>query len=356
MYICDMLKTQLKGLSLPELEAFVTELGEKRFRANQLYLWMYNRLATTFDEMTDLSAKFRQQLQQQADLSAVTLETVQKSGSDDTQKFLFKLHDDARIESVLMAEGDRRTLCISTQVGCPIDCKFCATGAMGLKRNLTSGEIVDQILHAARASDKPLSNIVVMGMGEPMLNYDNLMQALAIVTDEDTLNLSRRHIVVSTSGLIPAIQRFQEDGHKYRLAISLNATTDEVRTQLMPLNKKWPIRMLMQAARDYANASREIVTFEYVLLAGINDSVEDARRLRQLVNGIRCKVNLIPYNATLRHFRRPEQAAIDAFYSEMRSLPWPVTVRWSKGVDIDAACGQLVTKLENSKSQKTNPK
>jgi 23S rRNA (adenine2503-C2)-methyltransferase len=335
--------TRIKGLSLAELEKFVHDCGEKRFRAQQLYLWMYRRNATSFQEMTDISARFRQYLQDNAELDAVSLELVQESASRDAKKYLFELRDGYRIESVLMLDRNRRTLCISTQVGCAIDCTFCATGAMGLKRNLTAGEIVDQVLSVARESKEIPTNIVVMGMGEPMHNYDHLMKALDIMSDDRGLNISKRHIVVSTSGLIPAINRFKEERRKYRLAISLNATTDNVRTQLMPLNKKWPIKKLLDAVREYAKTTRELVTFEYVLLADINDSVEDARRLRGLLKDIRCKVNLIPYNTTMRQFRRPDDAAIEKFYAEMKSLPAPVTVRWSKGVDIDAACGQLVT-------------
>lgn len=338
-----MQKIQIKGMSLDELEQFVLECGEKRFRAQQLFLWMYHRNATSFQEMTDISVRFREQLQENAGLNAVSLELVQESASRDTKKYLFELQDGYRIESVLMLDRNRRTLCISTQVGCAIDCKFCATGAMGLKRNLTSGEIVDQVLSVARESGEIPTNIVVMGMGEPMHNYDHLMKALDILSDDRGLNLSKRHIVVSTSGLIPAINRFKEERRKYRLAISLNATTDEVRTRLMPLNKKWPIKMLLNAVRDYAETSRVLVTFEYVLLADINDSVEDARRLCHLLKGIRCKLNLIPYNATMHQFCRPDDATIEKFYAEMKSLPAPVTVRWSKGIDIDAACGQLVT-------------
>ncbi|MFQ5629646.1 MAG: 23S rRNA (adenine(2503)-C(2))-methyltransferase RlmN [bacterium] len=344
-----MQKTQLKGFSLKELEQYVLESSEKRFRARQLYHWMYKRKATQFDEMTDISASFRQHLRENADLNAVSLELVQESATGDAKKYLFRLHDGHFIESVLMLDGKRRTLCISTQVGCAIDCKFCATGAMGLKRNLTSGEIVDQVLTVARENSENITNVVVMGMGEPMHNYNNMMQALEIISDSNGLNISKRHIVVSTSGLVSAIHKFKNERKKYRLAISLNATTDAVRTRLMPLNKKWPIKMLLDAARDFAESSRDLVTIEYVLLAGINDSVEDARRLRNLLRGIRCKLNLIPYNTTMRHFRRPDNATIEKFFAELKSLQAPVTVRWSKGVDIDAACGQLATQSDVGK-------
>ncbi len=343
-----MNKIVLKGYSLEQLEAFVKEQGEPRFRADQLFLWMYKHQAASFDEMSDISRAFRQRLNEMAELHAAEIEAVQASKSGDTQKLLFRLHDGARVEAVLMFEDDRRTLCISTQVGCPIDCKFCATGLMGLKRNLTPGEIVDQVILAQRHAGQPITNLVVMGMGEPLLNYDNLMQALDILVHDKGPNLARRHIVVSTSGVLPAMQRFLQEGRKFRLAISLNATTDEVRTRIIPINKKWPIAALLQFAREYTRRSRERLTFEYVLLHGINDTLDDARRLRRMLTGIRCKVNLIPYNPTVRGFEPPPQEAVQRFYQELLPLRAPVTIRWSKGVDIDAGCGQLVTKVEHA--------
>ncbi len=344
-------KTQLKGLNLTELQAFVEAQNEPRYRAQQLFRWMYHRKAAAFDEMTDLPKAFREKLKDAAQMNAMTLDLVQASSQDDSRKYLFKLQDDYRIECVLMFERDRRTLCVSTQVGCPIDCKFCATGAMGIKRNLTAGEILDQVLAVEREYGDRITNIVVMGMGEPMLNYENMMTALDILSAPEGLDISKRQIVVSTSGLIPAIKKFHSEKRKYRLAISLNATTDETRTELMPLNKKWPIRSLLKAVSDYARDSRERVTFEYVLLDGVNDTMDDARRLTRLVTPIRCKVNLIPYNTTYRGFQRPPKETIERFYREMKRLEAPVTIRWSKGVDIDAACGQLWTKVENSKKQ-----
>lgn len=338
-------RVQLKGLALPELERFVNRCGESRYRARQLFTWMYKKKAVSFAEMTDISATFRAYLAKNATLQALSLQQVQQTKAGETRKYLFALQDGFRVESVLMREGDRRTLCISTQVGCPIDCKFCATGAMGLKRNLQTGEIIDQVLQAERESGERVTNIVVMGMGEPMLNYENMMAALDILTDERGLDLAKRHVVVSTSGLVPAIRRFSEEKRKYRLAISLNATTDAVRSQIMPLNKKWPISELLAAARDYTRAARQLVTFEYVLLDGVNDATADAQRLQQLLRGMRCKVNLIPYNATHRGFRRPSAERVEAFYAALASLHAPVTIRWSKGTDIDAACGQLLTQV-----------
>jgi len=300
--------------------------------------------------MTNLAADLRQRLQDAATLNELHMTQHQISARRDAEKFLFQLQDGLRIESVLMHEGERHTLCISSQVGCPVDCKFCATGKMGLLRNLTAGEIVNQVLTVRRRSGLPVTNLVVMGMGEPLLNYEALLKACYLLSDEEGPNLAQRHIVISTSGFIPKIRRFTAEGHKFRLAISLNATTDDVRTLLMPLNRKYPIAALLAAARDYALAARERVTFEYVLLAGVNDTLDDAARLKDWVRDIPCKINLIPFNAVDENFRRPSYQHIEAFYQRLQDLRAPVTLRWSKGDDIDAACGQLWTKVEKSLS------
>lgn len=342
------IRTNLIGKSRAELMAFAESLGEKPFRGKQLFQWLYGRHIDNFSEITSLSAKLRARLQELAEIKSLQIVQRQISQRRDAEKFLFALDDGLRLESVLMHEGDRHTLCVSSQVGCPIDCQFCATGKMGLLRNLSAGEIVNQFLTVQRLAQQPITNVVVMGMGEPMLNYEELLQACYILSDEEGPNLAQKHIVISTSGLIPKIQRFMQEGHKFRLAISLNATTDEVRERLMPLNRKWPIADLLAAAKEYALASKQLVTFEYVLLAGVNDSVNDAKRLRQLLRDIPCKLNLIPFNAVDENFRRPSNDAIEAFYQQLQGLEIPVMIRWSKGDDIDAACGQLWTKAEKS--------
>lgn len=342
------IRTNLIGKSRAELMAFAESLGEKPFRGKQLFQWLYGRPIDNFSEITSLSAKLRARLQEIAEIKSLQIVQRQISQRRDAEKFLFALDDGLRLESVLMHEGDRHTLCVSSQVGCPIDCQFCATGKMGLLRNLSAGEIVNQFLTVQRLAQQPITNVVVMGMGEPMLNYEELLQACYILSDEEGPNLAQKHIVISTSGLIPKIQRFMQEGHKFRLAISLNATTDEVRERLMPLNRKWPIADLLAAAKEYALASKQLVTFEYVLLAGVNDSVNDAKRLRQLLRDIPCKLNLIPFNAVDENFRRPSYDAIEAFYQQLQGLEIPVMIRWSKGDDIDAACGQLWTKAEKS--------
>ncbi len=339
-----MNKVNLKGLNLAELQAFVESLGEKSFRAKQLYSWIYGKGVNSFEAMSDLSIAFRRTLTENARIGSLKLISSQTSPKDQTEKFLFQLDDGLQIESVLMFEDRRTTLCVSTQVGCAIDCKFCATGMMGLQRHLTAGEIVDQLLTVQNLTGKKVSNIVFMGMGEPFHNYEKVIKACGILSDESGPDLARRRIVVSTSGLVPKILQFADEGHNYRLAISLNATTDEVRSKIMPLNRKWPLGELLNAAQYYVNKTGQRVTFEYVLLEGLNDSMEDAERLKKLVRKILCKINLIPYNAAVGEFRRPTQKRILRFYESLASLRAPVTIRWSKGEDIEAACGQLVTK------------
>jgi 23S rRNA (adenine2503-C2)-methyltransferase len=358
-----MPKQNLKGLDREELAAFITGIGEQPFRAKQLFRWLYGRAAASFDEITDFAKPLRQRLQEVAALEALTLVTRRISHRRDAEKYLFQLADGLHIESVLMHEEvpnrpARHTLCISSQIGCPVDCKFCATGLMGLLRNLTAGEIVDQVLTVRRMSASPITNVVVMGMGEPMLNYDALIKACYLLADDEGPNLAQRRIVISTSGLVPKIERFIKEGHKFRLAISLNATTDEVRNRIMPINRKYPIATLMQAARQYTRQAKQRVTFEYILLDGVNDTLADAERLKNLTRGIPCKINLIPYNPIVNlqesvHdsqlpilFNRPSFERIEAFLACVRQGPNAVTLRWSKGDDIDAACGQLWTKVE----------
>jgi len=339
-----MQKVNLKGFDLNELRDFALSIDEKPFRGDQIFSWLYNKGVNSFDNMTDLSKELRDKLSERAQIDRLKLVTQQQSVKDQSIKYLFQLEDDSQIESVLMFENNRATLCISTQVGCAIDCKFCATGMMGLQRHLTPGEIIDQVLTAQKLSGKKITNVVCMGMGEPFHNYDNLMKACELLSDRLGPNLAKRHIVVSTSGLIPKIYRFADEKHKYRLAISLNATTDEIRSRIMPLNKKWPITELIKAAEYYTKKSDQRVTIEYVLMDGLSDSLEDAKRLKNIVKGLLCKINLIPYNSTLGEFKRPNERKIMQFYEQMRDLNAPVMIRWSKGDDIDAGCGQLAAK------------
>jgi len=331
------------------LRAFIAQLGKERYRANQLLRWIHGHGATEFDEMTDLAKGFRQELAQIARVER--LEEVSRIASGDglTTKLLFRLGDGRHIEAVAMRDGDRRTVCVSSQVGCALACEFCATGQLGLIRNLTAGEIVDQVNRAASVfrgqgeAERPITNVVMMGMGEPLHNYEAVVRAARLMGLEMGLAISATRVTISTAGLVPMIYRLAEEMPKVGLAVSLNATTDEVRSRLMPINRRYPISELMAAAAHTARASqRRRVTFEYTLIAGVNDSEEDARRLVSLVSWFPCKINLIPFNPVpSRSFRRPSQERIDRFHKILWEKHLTATVRWSKGDDIAAACGQL---------------
>ena len=297
------IKQELSSLSLEALTSFVTDqLGERSFRAKQLYRSMHQRGVTSFNEMTDLSKDLRQKLLELAEISTVTKDLEQRS-VDGTIKYRFRTWDGKFIESVYMPSEDRKTLCVSTQVGCAMACDFCMTGTLGLTRNLTAGEIVGQV-HAVNREvarnegltlHRPLTNLVFMGMGEPLHNFENLKTALSILQSEDGPNFSHRHLTVSTVGLVPMIKRLGEETN-VKLAISLNASNDEQRSKMMPVNKKWNIAALMEACREFPLKQGRRITFEYVLLSGVNDTDDDARRLTQLLKDVPAKVNLIPYN------------------------------------------------------------
>ena len=332
-------RIDLKNLSPQELVAFLQGLGKERFRANQILRWIYPRQVTDFAEMTDLAKDFRRDLAERARVSAWQPEAEEVS-RDGTRKFLFRLADGRAIESVLIPmDNQRHTLCISTQAGCAMQCAFCLTGSFGLERNLEPGEIVNQVC-AVRA-EQPVENIVMMGMGEPLHNLDNVVRALEILYAEAGFNDSPRKITLSTCGLVPEMR---ELGRRIRvnLAVSLNATTDAVRDRLMPINRRYPLAELMAACREYPLAPRQRITFEYILIQGVNDSLADARRLVRLLHGIKAKVNLIPYNEhSGSAYRSPEEADIEAFQSVLLNRNLVAIRRASKGRDISAACGQL---------------
>jgi len=381
-------KQDLRDLTFEETRAFVEKLGLPRFRADQIFRWVHGRDATSFDEMTDLGKALRAQLAEEAELRRLGVDVVQVS-RDGTRKLRLQTRDGRLIESVLIPDGDasaedaeddeatetpehlahplfprrpKLTQCVSSQVGCALDCKFCATATLGFGRNLTAGEIVDQVYRAEailrglpdddptrRAGADHVTNLVFMGMGEPLHNYANVVRALRILTHERGADFSRRRITVSTAGLVPAIEKLAAEPLQVNLAVSLNATTDEVRSEIMPINKKWPIARLLEAVGkvlanpDYGKRRR--VTFEYVLLDGVNDSAADAERLARLVRGMPCKVNLIPWNPhELAPYRRPTEAAVATFQEALRRRGLPVYVRKSRGLDIDGACGQLAAR------------
>ena len=337
-------KTNLKGLWTPDLEKLLSDLGERRYKANQLALWIYDKAITRFDQMTDLSQTLREKLSSMAYVEAIKLVEAQTSEIDFSEKFLFELKDGERIETVLMLEKDRITVCVSTQVGCPLGCTFCATGKMGFKRNLTPGEIVDQIV-ALR--DRRATHVVLMGMGEPFLNYDNTIKALKIINSELGLSFAAKRITVSTAGIPDGIKKLASLTAKIKLAISLNAPTDEQRNELMPINKKYPLKTLLEAVKYYTEKTKRRITFEYVLIKDFNDSQKDALELSKLVRGIPCKINLIPCNSVPDlPFEKPSDEKIVAFRDYLFPRCPTVTLRRSKGEDIQGACGQLYTSLK----------
>jgi 23S rRNA (adenine2503-C2)-methyltransferase len=337
-------RPNLLGLLPAELEDLAVDLGASRYRGRQLATWLYRREVFEFRAMTDLPAEFRHGLAERAMLVLPETDRVTLS-RDGSRKFVLRLADGARVQSVLMPDEERRTLCLSTQVGCGFACAFCFTGTMGLGRNLTADEIVGQVLiaNAALAPDQRVTHIVFMGMGEPLANYRATVRAIRILTD-GTLGLgySPRRVTVSTVGLVRGIEKLAREDLKVNLAISLHATTDAVRERLMPVNRSWNLEALMAAVRNFPVAPRRRIFFEYVLLDQVNASLEDARRLVRLLRGIPAKVNLIPFNDWQgSEFRRPPLSTILAFQSVLLDGGITTTVRWSKGEDIGAACGQL---------------
>ncbi len=365
-------KTDLKNLTLPGLEQFLQGQGKERFRALQVFKWIYQQDARGFEEMTNISKALRAELAETAYISNLEPEAIEE-GSDGTRKYLFTLDDGNAVESVLIPIEGRNTLCISSQVGCAMACEFCLTGTFKLTRNLTTAEIVNQIMAVKRDlirnppalslavteavddeddDDQPESpaairNIVLMGMGEPLHNLYNVIPAIRIMIDGNGLQLSNRRVTVSTCGLVPEMERLGREIPNVNLAVSLNATTDELRNKIMPVNRSYPLRELLKACKEFPLPGRRKVTFEYVMLGGVNDSLEDARRLLKLISDIPNKVNLIPFN---EHegcgFKAPSRAAIDAFHKYLIDRHVTVITRDSRGGDISAACGQLKGKLE----------
>jgi len=344
--------TDLSGLTLDELVRFVeVELEERPFRARQIYRWIHQRAVTSFEEMTDLSKQMRRQLSERATVSTLSKDLEQRS-VDGTIKYRFRTGDGKLIESVYMPSEGRRTLCVSTQAGCAMGCTFCMTATMGLQRNLSPGEIVAQVNwvngEVGRAEGgvqlRPLTNLVFMGMGEPLHNFENLKISLAILKSPEGSNFSHRHITVSTVGLVPMIERFGRETD-VKLAVSLNASSDEQRSAMMPINRKWNIGSLLEACRKLPLRPGRRITFEYVLMRGVNDSDEDAHRLVELLKGIPAKVNLIPYNENpgLAYLSTEENRA-EAFREILAQARIAAFVRQNRGRDIAAACGQLANR------------
>jgi 23S rRNA (adenine2503-C2)-methyltransferase len=341
-------KRDIKGLWIEELEGILNSWREPRFRAKQLASWIYSKGVSSFEQMTNLSKEFRRKLSNQDTLSTLRLVKTQESVKDKSVKFLFQLSDGETIESVLIRDKAKNTVCISAQVGCPLGCLFCATGYMGYKRNLTAGEIVDQILSVRPHiyEGEILNNIVYMGMGEPLLNYANVVKSLKILTSDYGVCVSPRRITLSTAGLVPQIYHLADDGVRVKLAISLHAPDEELRKRLMPVTNKHSLKDLLGAAKYYAKQVRHRVTFEYILIKGVNDSQKQALQLARLTANIPCKINLIMYNPVPdAPFERPTIEQAQKFREILYPRTPAVTLRISKGVDIAAACGQLRTKV-----------
>jgi 23S rRNA (adenine2503-C2)-methyltransferase len=364
-----MNKLNLKGLTLPELEAFALSIGEKKFRGKQLFEWIYAKRASSFKEMSTISKALRDKLTDIASIPSLVIITENKSG-DGTAKFLLELSDGSQIESVLIPprtaftdpnakaeeEQKRLTLCISTQVGCPLKCIFCATGSMGFFRNLTTCEIIDQVLQVEKRTGKRITNLVFMGMGEPLLNYDSVANSIEIFTNG--MAIAARHITVSTVGLVPQIRRIADERRKFKLAISLHSLDDEIRSSLIPIAKRYRLDELIDAIGYYYRSVKRRPTFEYILFNGLNDRDSDVKELVKLSKRIPCKVNVIPYHNI--QFTNPAGFAaslqptgiprMEEFVRKLRELHVTVFIRSSAGESIEAACGQLAVQSTTMRS------
>ena len=350
------LRPSIKSLLLEELIEELRPLNEPSYRGNQIATWIYRKRVTSFDSMSDLPQRLREFLKDKFAYS--DLEVVRMlGGKDSTWKFLFLLSDGNLIESVLIpaspalygSRSDRRTICVSTQVGCAYGCKFCASGLDGWKRNLSADEIVDQIIAVEREASEHIDNIVFMGMGEPLANYENLLRAIRILNAPWGIGIGARHITVSTSGLVPQIRKLADQPLQIRLAVSLHGATDEVRSQIMPINRKYNVEALFDACSYYNSRKKQRITFEYILIANVNDTVDQARALAKRARDLETKVNLIPYNTVEGlGWTRPPRPQQEKFLAVLRNAGVPATLRREKGHDIAAACGQLRLQTERA--------
>lgn len=335
-------KIDIKSMNLAELKAYMENLGEKGFRAKQIYEWLHKKQVSSFEEMTNLSKSLIERLNENCSLVDLKKEAVQISKIDGTRKYLFLLADGNVIESVLMKYKHGNSVCISSQVGCRMGCRFCASTLDGLVRGLTPSEMIDQIYQIGKDIGERISNVVVMGTGEPMDNFDNLLRFIELLTDENGLNISQRNLTVSTCGIVPKIRELAEHKLQITLALSLHASTQEKRLKLMPVANKYEIHEVIEACKDYFEKTGRRVSFEYSLVAGVNDTQEDVEQLTRLIRGMNCHVNLIPVNPIKeRTFTQPDTGAIQNFKNKLEKNGINVTVRREMGRDIDGACGQL---------------
>lgn len=335
-------KPEIKSMNLTELTEFVTEAGQKPFRAKQLYQWMHQKLSASVDEMTNLPAAFQEMLKTDVTYLSLSQAGVQVSRQDGTRKYLFALEDGNMVESVFMRYKTGNSVCISSQAGCRMGCKFCASALNGLSRNLLPSEMLEQVYRISRDTGERISNVVVMGMGEPLDNYDNLLRFVELLCSEDGLHISQRNVTVSTCGLVPKILELAQKKLQITLAVSLHAASQQKRKELMPVANRYELEDLMTACRFYFEMTGRRITFEYSLLAGVNDTDEDAYLLGKLLFGMNCHVNLIPVNPVKeRKFAQPDKAAMLSFKKNLEKNGINVTIRRELGSDIDAACGQL---------------
>ena len=335
-------KIDIKSMNLAELTEFVASIGEKAFRAKQLYQWLHVKQVYAFDDMTNLSKAFREKLDEVSFITDLKQEQVQISQIDGTRKYLFLLEDGNVIESVLMRYKHGNSVCISSQVGCRMGCRFCASTLDGLVRGLRPSEMIDQIYKIGQDIGERISNVVVIGTGEPMDNYDNLLKFITLLTDENGLNISQRNLTVSTCGIVPRMRQLADEKLSITLALSLHASNQKKRLELMPVANKYDIHDVIDACKYYFDQTGRRVTFEYSLVGGVNDTDEDARELSQLIHGMNCHVNLIPVNPIKeRDYVQSNAAVIAAFKNKLEKNGINVTVRREMGRDIDGACGQL---------------
>lgn len=336
-------KTDIKSLSKEELGAALKKLGAETYRSKQIFKWLYAKLAKSFDDMTDIPAEMREMLKKNFHLTRMAELDSRRSKLDGTTKYLFKLEDSNTIETVFLPEGERGTICLSSQVGCKYGCSFCASAPFGFVRNLKVSEILDEVIHIRSAHPgQRITNLVFMGIGEPMDNYANVLGAIRTFNDPDAFNIGARRITISTCGVIPGIEKLKSEGLQVELSVSLHSAKDDVRSRLVPINKKYPIRDLIAVCRDYTRDTGRVITFEYVLIKGENSSASDSQALADLLKGIKCKVNVISYNnISAKGYLQPSPGEVRGFMDVLKKSGISATKRKSKGEDIDAGCGQL---------------
>jgi 23S rRNA (adenine2503-C2)-methyltransferase len=362
----------LKGLTLSQLEDFAESIDERRYRGKQLFEWLYRKRAASFHVMTSFSKELREKFSAAASIDSLTLVTRRESREDGTTKYLLELPDGKRIESVLIPprtafngkdagdeeEQKRLTLCVSTQVGCALDCAFCATASMGIIRNLTTGEIIDQLIRATNEFGRKITNIVYMGMGEPLMNYSNVMNSAEIIST--SMGIAARRIAISTAGWVPGIKRMADEKRKMRLAISLHSLDEKTRSLLMPINQKYSLPQLIEVLEYYYKATKIRITFEYILFDGLNDQETDLRRIIKLGNSLPCKINIIPFHGIdfihptglSAKLRPTPQPRVDRFVRRLRDAHLTVFVRSSAGEHINAACGQLAVNVDHHQTRR----